>query len=83
MNIQVAPWLIEPLKKAAGHHNAGFWAFLGLAACHSLKGEQAEAKAELARALEMNPGLSKAYFDETYPDAMSRFKNALVSAGLK
>ena len=23
----------------------------------------------------MNPGLSKAYFDETYPDAMSRFKN--------
>jgi len=70
-------------QKAASHPNAGFWAFLGLAACHSLKGEQAEAEAELARALEMNPGLSKAYFDETFPDALSRFKDALVVAGLK
>ena len=31
----------------------------------------------------MNPGLSKAYFDETFPDALSRFKDALVVAGLK
>ena len=82
LNLERDDEAMEWYQKAASHPNAGFWAFLGLAACHSLKGEQAQAEAELARALEMNPGLSKAYFDETFPDALSRFKDALVVAGL-
>ena len=83
LNLERDDEAMEWYQKAASHPNAGFWAFLGLAACHSLKGEQAQAEAELARALGMNPGLSKAYFDETFPDALSRFKDALVVAGLK
>ena len=52
-------------------------------ACNIVNGNQTAAEAQLAKALEMNPGLSVAYFEETYPGRLRRFTDALVIAGLK
>jgi TolB-like protein/class 3 adenylate cyclase len=73
---------LEWWKKSASHPNAGFWAFAGLAASHSLLGQQEEAESSLAKVLELNPDLSQSYLDATYPGVLLRFKKGLALAGL-
>ena len=73
---------LEWCVKSASHTSAGFWAFAGLAVTHAMLKQQEQAKATLAKVLEMNPNFSQAHLEQTYPGAILRFNNGLALAGL-